>query len=74
VYTQLTFPWEGSFAPDPNRPPDLEVMKEACLVVDVLGADYRWALTELRPVASSMADVRYDMTAIISLSGMFPSN
>jgi hypothetical protein len=30
-----------SFVPDPNRPPDLEVVKEACLVVDVLGPDYR---------------------------------
>ncbi|KAJ9094179.1 hypothetical protein QFC19_008030 [Naganishia cerealis] len=31
------------FIPDPNRLPELNVVKEACLVVDVLGDDYRYA-------------------------------
>lgn len=34
--------YECSFLPDPNHPPDLNAVKEACLVVDVLGEDYRY--------------------------------
>lgn len=32
---------DRSFIPDPNHPPDLNAVKEACLAVDVLGEDYR---------------------------------
>ncbi len=33
--------WFHSLMQDPNKPADLQVVKEACLVVDVLGTDYR---------------------------------
>ncbi|KAJ9126768.1 hypothetical protein QFC24_001799 [Naganishia onofrii] len=41
----------------PNRPPDLNVVKEACLVVDVLGDDYRNHIIE-RYIATELKEYR----------------
>lgn len=34
----------SSFRNDPNRPPELKVVSEVCMVIDVLGGDFKWAL------------------------------
>jgi hypothetical protein len=33
----------SSFRNDPNRPPELKVVTEVCMVIDVLGGDFKWA-------------------------------
>lgn len=33
----------SSFRNDPNRPPELKVVSEVCMVIDVLGGDFKWA-------------------------------
>lgn len=48
---------DAFFIPDPNRPPDLNVVKEACLVVDVLGDDYRNHIIE-RYIATELKEYR----------------
>ncbi|KAJ9106321.1 hypothetical protein QFC21_001467 [Naganishia friedmannii] len=48
---------DAFFIPDPNRPPDLNIVKEACLVVDVLGDDYRNHIIE-RYIATELKEYR----------------
>ncbi|KAJ9124236.1 hypothetical protein QFC22_001035 [Naganishia vaughanmartiniae] len=48
---------DAFFIPDPNRPPDVNIVKEACLVVDVLGDDYRNHIIE-RYIATELKEYR----------------
>lgn len=32
---------DSFFRQDPNHPPDVELVKEVCLVIDVLGGDFK---------------------------------
>lgn len=35
----------SSFRQDPNRPPDLGVARDVCLVIDALGGDFKYVST-----------------------------
>lgn len=48
---------EAFFRNDPNHPPDLRVVAESCLVVDVLGGDYRKHIIE-RHIQLQLAEYR----------------
>ncbi|KAI5449919.1 Vacuolar protein sorting-associated protein 53 [Naganishia albida] len=48
---------DSFFIPDPNHPPDLPAVKEACFAVDVLGDDYRNHIIE-RYIASELKEYR----------------
>lgn len=57
VQEKVNVEMEAFFRNDPNHPPDLRVVAESCLVVDVLGADYKMHIIE-RYIQLQLAEYR----------------
>ncbi|TXT07188.1 hypothetical protein VHUM_03358 [Vanrija humicola] len=57
VQEKVNVEMEAFFRNDPNHPPDLRVVAECCLVVDVLGADYKKHIIE-RYIQLQLAEYR----------------
>ncbi|KAL7421623.1 Vacuolar protein sorting-associated protein 53 [Cryptotrichosporon argae] len=57
VQERVNTEMDAFFRNDPNKPPDLAVVKECCLVIDILGGDYKKHIME-RYIQLQLAEYR----------------